>query len=114
LTFEARHADRKRILDRIILAAQIVAVLYLATHALISWRAYAIDGILAALLTFLLLGFGDLYWGLRWAYEGEEPWLAAVALGTAILCFASWQRAPFSIAGRRSSPSTCSTTSAPS
>jgi hypothetical protein len=94
MSFEARHAHRKRILDRIILAAQVVAVLYLATHALIAWHAYEIDGVLAALLTFVLLGFGDLYWGLRWAYEGGEPWLAAVALAAAALCFASWATRP--------------------
>jgi hypothetical protein len=94
LSFDTRHAERKRILDRIILAAQVVAVLYLATHALIAWRAYATDGILAAAMTFVLLGFGDLYWGARWAYEGDEPRLAAVALAAATLCFASWITRP--------------------
>lgn len=90
MSFEARHEHRKRILDRIIIVAQVVAVLYLATHALIAWRAYEVDGIVAALLTFVLLGFGDLYWGLRWAYEGAGTWLVAVALTTAALCFTSW------------------------
>lgn len=90
MSFEDRHAERKRILDRIILASQVVAVVYLATHALIAWRAYEADGIWAAVITFVLLGFGDLYWGLRWAYEGGEPGLAAVALAAAALCFTSW------------------------
>ncbi len=90
MNFDARQLHRKRILDRIILAAQVVAVLYLATHVLIAWRAYEIDGIWSAALTFVSLGFGDLYWGLRWAYEGADPWLAIVALAAATLCFASW------------------------
>ena len=90
MNFDARQLHRKRILDRIILAAQVVAVLYLATHVLIAWRAYEIDGIWSAALTFVSLGFGDLYWGLRWAYEGADPWLAAVALAAAALCFTSW------------------------
>jgi hypothetical protein len=90
MSFDARHEQRKRLLDRIILAGQVVAVLYLATHALIAWRAFAIDGVAAALLTFVLLGFGDLYWGLRWAHEGEDRWIAGLALAAAALCFVSW------------------------
>lgn len=90
MSFDARQQHRKVILDRIILACQVVAVLYLATHALIAWRAYGIDGIWAAILTFVTLGFGDLYWGLRWAYEGADPWLAAAALAAAAVCFTSW------------------------
>lgn len=90
MSFEARNDQRRRLLDRIILAGQVVAVLYLATHALITWRAYEIDGGVAAFLTFVLLGFGDLYWGLRWAYEGGIPWIAGLALAAAALCFASW------------------------
>jgi hypothetical protein len=90
MSFEARHEQRKRLLDRIILAGQVVAVLYLATHALIAWRAYEIDGAASAVVTFVLLGFGDLYWGLRWAHEGRDPWIAGLALAAAALCFASW------------------------
>jgi hypothetical protein len=90
MSFDTRQSQRKRILDRIILAAQVAAVLYLATHALIAWRAYEIDGIASAILTFVFLGFGDLYWGLRWAYEGADLRLAAVALGAAAVCFTSW------------------------
>ena len=90
MSFDIRQDRRKIILGRIMLAAQVLAIVYLAAHALITWKAFEIDGIVAALSTLVLLGFGDLYWGLRWAWEGESPWQATVALVTAALCFASW------------------------
>lgn len=90
MNFDNRQNQRKVILDRIMLAAQVLAIVYLAAHALITWKAFEVDGIIAALLTLVLLGFGDLYWGLRWAWEGQFPWQTTVALVTATLCFASW------------------------
>ena len=90
MSFDARQAQRKKILDRIVLASQAVMVLYLAMHTLIAYAAFTIDGVVAAVLTFVLLGFGDLYWGLRWAYEGDAPWQATTALAAAAVCFTSW------------------------
>lgn len=90
MNFEARSARRSQVLERIILASQVVAVLYLATHVLIAWSAYKEDGVAAAILTLILLGFGDLYWGVRWAYEDGASWQAGAALAAAVLCFLSW------------------------
>ena len=90
MDFDTRQHRRRVILDRIVLAAQILAVVYLATHALIAWQAWQSDGVIASLLTLILLGFGDLYWGMRWSYEGDAPWLGGVALAAAAVCFTSW------------------------
>lgn len=88
--FEHRQARRKIIIERVMLAAQILAVLYLALHALIAWRAYEIDGVTAAILTFVLLGFGDLYWAVRTVQDGAALDYAALCFLTAGICFASW------------------------
>jgi hypothetical protein len=88
--FEGRQDRRRKVLARIILASQVVAVLYLGVHGLITWRAYEADGVLAAILTLVLLGFGDLYWAIRWFYEGAAPDMASLALLAAIVCFVSW------------------------
>lgn len=92
--FEERQAQRHRVLERVMLAAQAVGVLYLAAHSGIAWMAYREDGVVAALLSLGLLGFGDLYWGLRWAMQEGRGALAAVALGAAAVCFASWALRP--------------------
>lgn len=92
--FEERQAERHKLLERAMLAAQAVGVLYLAAHAGIAWMAYGEDGVVAALLSLGLLGFGDLYWGLRWAMQEGRGALAGVALGAAAVCFASWALRP--------------------
>ncbi len=91
--FDARQDRRRVVLERVMLAAQALAVVWLSAHALITWRAWESDGFLAALLTLVLLGFGDLYWGLRWGYEGDW-WIAGVALAAAAVCFVSWAVRP--------------------
>lgn len=87
--FDERQAERHKRLERVMLAAQAVGVLYLAAHAGISWMAFREDGVVAAIVSFMLLGVGDLYWGVRWTMEGRGV-LAGVALAAAAVCFASW------------------------
>ncbi|MDX2257556.1 MAG: hypothetical protein NW205_01440 [Hyphomicrobiaceae bacterium] len=95
MSFDERQSARRRHLDLLNTVFLGIAVLYIGAHALIAWRAYAIDGILAALLTFILLGIGDLYWGLRWFYEGGRPVEAAVATGVGVFYFASMAAKPW-------------------
>jgi hypothetical protein len=92
--FDERQAERYRLLERVMLAAQSVAILYLAAHVGIAWMAYREDGVVAALVSLVLLGFGDLYWGLRWAMQEGRGALAGVALTAAAVCFASWVLRP--------------------
>ncbi len=95
MKFQTRQEQRRRLLERVVLASQVLAAGYLAVHALISWRAYEEQGAASALLTFVLLGFGDLYWALRWLYEDYGHGTGWVALVTAGVCFASWVLRPW-------------------
>lgn len=94
MTFEHRHAGRMSLLKRLIVIFQAVAVAYLALHAAVTWFAYQQDGALNAIITFLTLGFGDLYWAIRWLRDGGLTGEAAVASVAALVCFASWITRP--------------------
>jgi hypothetical protein len=94
-SFEKRQARRTLILERITLAAQVLFILYLAAHTAVAWQAYREDGAATAILTFLLLGFGDLYWALRWLSQEEQGSIGLVALVSALTCFASWTFRPW-------------------
>lgn len=92
--FDKRQAERKIFLERLALAGQVIGVTYIAVHIGVTWQAFKIDGWLNAFITFVTLGFGDLYWALRWFSEGRDDWSAPIALGAALLCFISWGTRP--------------------
>ncbi len=98
MSFELRHARRMRVLKTLIVLFQAVAVAYLAMHAVVTWLAYQQSGALNAVLTFLTLGFGDLYWAIRLVREagmtGGMTGEAMVACAAAAVCFTSWVTRP--------------------
>lgn len=94
MSFDHRQEQRKRILQRAMLYFQALAFAYLAIHAAVAWLAYKADGVLVSFGTLITLGFGDLYWLIRWGRElgaVPESYLAGVA---ALVCFASWITRP--------------------
>ena len=90
MNFDARQLHRKRILDRIILAAQVVAVLYLATHVLIAWRAYEIDGIWSAALTFVSSDLATSIGACAGPTKAPTRGLPSSRSQRRALCFTSW------------------------
>lgn len=90
MSFDDRQARRKRIIDRVLLTSQVVAVLYLAIHLNVTYLAWAEDGWINAAITLVTLGFGDLYWAGRWLMSNGGTAAGLIALLAALLCFASW------------------------
>ena len=95
MTFETRHAARQRTIDRVVLAYKMLGLVYMALHIAVAALAFKLSGASAALLTFVTLGFGDLYWAVTWASSGDYPWQLAVACFAAALCFFSWITKPY-------------------
>lgn len=95
MNFERRQDSRKRDIARVMLAAQALAFLYMSLHAAVTALAYKFSGFGEALLTFVTLGFGDLYWAVRWFMEGGQTQIAVVAGAAATACFASWLGRPY-------------------
>jgi hypothetical protein len=81
---------RGRKLRKFVAVSRVVFLAYLAAHGAIVVEAHEAAGALAALPTLLSFGFGDLYWGARWAYDGASPVRAVFALMTASVGFLSW------------------------
>ncbi|MEQ1670004.1 MAG: hypothetical protein ABL893_04015 [Hyphomicrobium sp.] len=94
MSFDARQATRKRQLERLVLVFQAVAVAYIAMHLAIVWLAFGHAGAVSAFVTLVTLGFGDLYWLIRWAQELGLTGETYVAAAAALVCFASWITRP--------------------
>lgn len=94
MTYKLRQQARVQLLERMAFAFRALAIAYLAMHAVVSWFAYQASGLSEAVLTFVLLGFGDLYWALRLLRDGNDMQAAVLALVTAIVCFGSWMLRP--------------------
>lgn len=90
LTPEAARA-RLETIRRVLL---LVAVVYLALHIWVSYRALVDSGVLTGIATLLTLGFGDLYW----AVYGADGSLRQPALVAGVMAFASWLSRPWSTA----------------
>lgn len=95
MSFETRQADRKRTIDRVVLAYKMLGLVYMALHAAVAALAFKLSSAGAAVLTLISLGFGDLYWAVAWAASGEYAWQAVVASCAAVLCFVSWLTKPY-------------------
>ena len=94
MSFDDRHTRRKIVLDRLMLAAQVLAVFYMAIHLMIVWEVYNERGAWPALATVTTLGFGDAYWAIEWLqFEGASGRMLVAALAAAI-CFTSWLTRP--------------------
>jgi hypothetical protein len=94
MSFDERHHRRQIILDRVMLASQVLAVFYMAIHLMIVWESFNERGALAALATFITLGFGDAYWTVHWLqFEGASGRMMVAGLA-AIVCFTSWLTRP--------------------
>lgn len=94
MSFDERHQRRKIILDRVMLASQVFAVFYMAIHLMVVWEAYNDRSGLAALATFVTLGFGDAFWAIHWLqFEGATARML-VAATAAVACFTSWLTRP--------------------
>jgi hypothetical protein len=74
----------------------VVGIVYLALHAWVSGAAYVAAGVLAAIVTFITLGFGDFYWaftGLGDPAVHRADWYVAVA--ATAMAFLSWGMRPW-------------------
>ena len=94
MTYQQRQAARRNLIGILLTAFKAVAILYLAAHFAVVWRAFESEGLLAAIATLVTLGFGDVYWAVRWFGEDYRN-MAWVASSAAALCFASWLTRPF-------------------
>lgn len=95
MSFETRQAARKRTIDRVVLAYQMLGLVYMALHAAVAALALKLSSAGAAMLTLISLGFGDLYWAVTWFASGDYAWQAVVAFCAALLCFVSWLTKPY-------------------
>lgn len=93
MSFEVRQKARLSLLDVLVTAFRAIAIAYLALHGAVTWFAYQAAGLAEALLTLVLLGFGDLYWTVTW-WQVEPDGAAIVALAASALCFVSWLGKP--------------------
>lgn len=93
MSFEKRHEARTSRLGVLVTFFRALAIAYLSLHAAVAWFAYQATGLVEALLTFVLLGFGDLYWAVRW-WPGEDVGQTVLALAAALICFTSWLTRP--------------------
>jgi hypothetical protein len=74
----------------------VLGIVYLALHGWVSLTAYLSSGVLAGIVTFITLGFGDLYWAVTGF--GESPANRAdwsVAFAATVMAFLSWGTRPF-------------------
>lgn len=94
MTFESRHDERRRVLERLQFAAKILAVFYLSLHFAVTVLAFKLGGAWQALVTLVALGFGDLYWAAAWAHEEGRGSITLIAAVSAVTCFASWLLRP--------------------
>lgn len=90
MTFESRQAARRRTLDRVIIAFKMLGLVYMALHLAVTVLAYDLARAGTAVLTFVSLGIGDLYWAVTWMREEGRLAIAAVASVATALCFISW------------------------
>lgn len=95
MSFEARQDARKRTIEHVKLAAQVLAAGYMALHIAVTALAYKLAGVTEAVFTFMTLGFGDLYWAVRWFAQEAQGTSALVAAAAAGSCFTSWIARPF-------------------
>lgn len=93
MSFEERQKARTSLLGVLVTFFRALAIGYLCLHAAVTWFAYQATGLFEALITLVLLGFGDLYWAVRW-WPGDETGQTILALIAAFVCFASWLTRP--------------------
>lgn len=73
----------------------VLGIAYVALHAWVSLTAYLSSGVMAGIVTFITLGFGDLYWaftGLGDPAVNRTDWY--VALAATAMAFLSWGTRP--------------------
>ncbi|MEO1544982.1 MAG: hypothetical protein AAFR75_13340, partial [Pseudomonadota bacterium] len=81
---------------RIVMAALIVlGVIYVGLHVWVSYAAGVDVGWVTGVITFITLGFGDLYWAWAWWSRADIPNEANAAFYAAIMAFISWGTRPW-------------------